>query len=505
MITYVNAVNPGNFVAPSAPITIYGINKPIKYIRVLNNSPYQLSLNFGGQIVNLAEFWQKDVAVADYFQGFLTITPSIAITSSSHGQANQLTVQGLVESDGGGGLDAAIPQQAVTTTASGKPIFSATVQFAPTATAQQCLNIFNPANSGVTATFHAARMITNSNSAVPPVAIVAYKSGADLNLAGSVAANSHSGTPNPPISVMHCTSEDAVHFIGGVPPETLQVPQNAYQDGLLFPDNTTLTPGGQIFLQLTDASGKYVTLTLKWTEDTIVPPIQVTGATAVATQIDNSLLSPLAPVGTNLIKSVVPGPLTPVQLFNDGTGFYAVDQSGTLHRVFTFNSAGNPLQQGQAGDVMEFLGQMLVDQLAAFTGEIDPNKAPQTSNGSVSGTAKFYSAIWGTGLKIFALDLANYNSTGTPTFSFPSAISKMWYFAGNVGASPTFEFFNGGSGVTARIMTGFGATAAAGTDTPSGPSIHGDNIGHVTGPADNIVLGSTAATTINSVIIGIGV
>src|SRR5258708_7909508 len=109
MITY-GVFNPYNFIAPAGPIVIYGVDKSIKYLRFLNNSPEQLAISLDGRIVQISEFWQKDVAVPSFFQGNLTVTPSIAILTVSHAQASQLTVQGLVVSDGGGNLDGPIPQ-----------------------------------------------------------------------------------------------------------------------------------------------------------------------------------------------------------------------------------------------------------------------------------------------------------------------------------------------------------------------------------------------------------
>lgn len=405
--------------SPGTAIVLYQVDKYYAYIRFDNNTPNHLSINFGGTIVDVGEFYSQDVQPPKGFQGTIVVTPSAVITSVSHGQANNLVIKGQYAQEVTSLVSQAIPQQAVTTTATGKPIFSATIGFGATATIGQDLNIFNPANSGIVAEFHAARAYTNDGTG--PTANLFKLVGADQNFATAVPAVFHGSAINPVSSVMHCTAVDsATTFPATSNPETMNMQQNVTQDMLAFPDNIKLYPGENLYLEMSSGStGHVVRLTLKWTEDTIVPPILVTGATAVATQIDNSILSPLAPVGTNLIKSVVPGPLTPVQIFDDGTGFYAVDQSGTLHRVFTFNASGNPLQLGQAGDTLETLGALTIDQfLTAVQGLI--------ANGQVTATA----GIRTQGSTSPAVDLSG--SSGAIALKlFAGTISRVSVFTGS--------------------------------------------------------------------------
>lgn len=49
-------------------------------------------------------------------------------------------------------------------------------------------------------------------------------------------------------------------------------------------------------------------------------------------------------------------------LYTDGHSIWKVDQSGVLHQVMKVQVSGNPLQLGQAGDITEVLGQLIVDQ-----------------------------------------------------------------------------------------------------------------------------------------------
>ena len=62
-----------------------------------------------------------------------------------------------------------------------------------------------------------------------------------------------------------------------------------------------------------------------------------------------------------------------VTIYNDGHALWAVDQANVKHQVFKINIAGNPLQLGQAGDVTEILGKLLVDQHSALNIAVDPN------------------------------------------------------------------------------------------------------------------------------------
>lgn len=307
---------PSSFITPNNPIVIYNVDKYFEYIRFTNNSPSQLNINFGGLNVLLGEFRIKDIPVPDFFQQTLIITPSVNITSVGHGQSNQLTVEGFYLNEIDSPLDVTIPQQAVTTTATGKPIYSATVGFGSTVGLTQQLNIFNPPNSGVVATFHAARVFTND--ATTPTAHLSTQAGADKNLALAVPAVSHTGTAVQPISVMHCTALDQTAGTGGVDPEVMNMQQNVTQDFLSFPDIVLLYPGNNLFSVLqAGATGKVVRLTIKWTEDIIVPPILVIGINALASSIKNDGNPP----GTQLIESTVSGDGTSAVLLTNDAQF----------------------------------------------------------------------------------------------------------------------------------------------------------------------------------------
>ncbi len=158
-------------------------------------------------------------------------------------------------------------RQTVTATATGNPIFSATIGFGVTASIHQTLNIFNPATSGKTLTFHSARVFTSSSN-VGNLGFLTLKSGVDLNLGTPVSAVSHDGNASPRVSVANCTAEDSITGHGGTDIEGLDTLSNVTGDFLTFPDVVTLAPGNNLRLVMVDALnyGHAVRLTMKWSE-----------------------------------------------------------------------------------------------------------------------------------------------------------------------------------------------------------------------------------------------
>lgn len=398
LVLYSGATSPGTL------INLYQVEKDYAYIRFDNNTPNHLSINMASKIVDVGEFYSQDVAVVSGFQGTIIVTPSAVITSFSHGQANNLVITGQYAQEVKFPVSQAIPQQAVTTTATGKPIFTAFFG-GNSAGNNQSLNIFNPANSGVVAEFHSVKGYTNSPG-VPTLNLI-YLSGADLNFSGASSAVSQVGSPTPPISVMHVTTDDSNNAFGGIAFEVGRQPGSTTQgtiDLKNFPDTAKLYPGGNMRISLADTSNGHVfALAMKWTEDTIVSPILVTGGQAVASQIDSELLT----LGTNLIKSIVPGPLTTYSITNDGVGVHSVDQSGVLHQVEKYNSSGNPLQLGQSGDTTEVLGSLVVDTALSSLG----------SNSLGATTLNGLLTVGSSGIKIGPLTLVALNTIGDTTIA----------------------------------------------------------------------------------------
>lgn len=333
---------PSNFLAPANPLSLFGVHKYFEYIKFINNSPQQLSINFGGQTVTLSEFRVKDIAVPRWFQGTLVITPTTVITSFGHSQSNLLIIEGYYKGEVDTPEDTALPQQAATTTQTGKPIFSATIGFGSTTTVEQILNIFNPANSGAIAEFHASRAYTNDGTG-PTVNLIKFV-GADQNYATQVPAVFHGSAINPVISVMHCTAIDSAISVPFTSiPETMNMQQNVTQDALSYPDNVKLYPGENLTVNINSGTiGHVVRLTLKWTEDIIVPPITVLGPNMVA----NAVVNDNNPSGTTIVEATAQGDSpSDVLIQNNGTGIF----KGLLQALGNFvtnliqNVAGNNL------------------------------------------------------------------------------------------------------------------------------------------------------------------
>lgn len=88
-----------------------------------------------------------------------------------------------------------------------------------------------------------------------------------------------------------------------------------------------------------------------------------------------------------------------VQMFAGGQMVWAVDQSGVKHAVIKVNAAGNPIQLGQAGDTVEILGELTIDQLlnaslgASIVGGATTDTLDVTSTSVFQGEATFNSDV----------------------------------------------------------------------------------------------------------------
>lgn len=389
------------FLPPAAPLRI-NINQGWEYMRITNKTPFALVVDFGaGNIIQFPEMYLEDLPLPNTFTGWVIITPRIDLTNTLQSISGIVTVGAWQKGELVHPQAQPLTQQAVNTTASGKPVFSANADFSNTATTGQSLNLFNPANSGTILIIYQVTVYTN-DSGFPGANLFEFM-GADNNFANPVNIISHQVSSNPPVSVAHATSQDSASTPPGTVAEVIRCQQFAPNNMPIFPDDNKLYPGGNFTLNIAGtASGKIVHLTIKWTENQVVPPTLVTGATAVASSIDNEG----NPVGTSIIKSGITGVGNPIQIFNDGSSAWLVDASGVLHKVITTNLAANFLQLGQAGDITEVLGQLLIDQLATAnagiktTGSTSPAIDLSASTGAIAlkllvGTASRVSVFTG--------------------------------------------------------------------------------------------------------------
>lgn len=330
-------VAPSNFLAPAAPLTLLNVDNRYQYLRFTNNSTYQLSINMTGTPLNLSEFSVKDVEVPKWWQGQLTVTPTVNISTASHAQSNLLTIEGFYKGEIDSPISQQIPQQAVTATASGKPLFSATFGIGASVGNRQAINVFNPPNSGVTFTFHSAEAF--SNRADWPTANLMYLIGGDLNLPVAVNAVSHNGTANPPVSFAHCTAMDqnsgnsTTSII-----EVQQLEQNTVTDLLNFPDNYTLSPGGNLRIEIiASVANNLSRVTLKWSEDIALLPQGGVPTGVVMTSIVNTG----NPAPTPVVTASPLAETTATLINNDGTATFG---SATRTPIIKFADAGSSAQ-----------------------------------------------------------------------------------------------------------------------------------------------------------------
>lgn len=223
-----------------------------------------------------------------------------------------------------------------------KPMFSATVGFGSTLTKHQVLNVFNPLNSGVSYTLYSVRAFTSSST--PGVrAFIALFTGADLNLTTPVQAVSHAGSALPPVSTAHCTAWDSDTLLTGTDIEDLNPQTNLTEDFLAFPDSYTLLPGNNLRVVMDDptAIGKVVRLTMKWSEDIVIPPVG-----GIPMGIATSVQQDGQPAGNPLVESTPAGGPQGVFLTNNGNLTLAGNLIvGTLAGAYTnvkgFGATGN--------------------------------------------------------------------------------------------------------------------------------------------------------------------
>lgn len=357
------------YLSPAQPLSISsGVN--FEYIRIINNSPYLLTLSIlgvGNKV--MPEFYLEDIYLPSNYLGSITITPQVNITSVSHNVSTLVTVDVYMKGEISYPQSQPLAQPAVISTASGKPIFTATWEVRSTASVLQNLAIFNPANSGVSFEFHSAKVLTN-DSTLPTCNLIYWNS--NPNLANSVNIVTHTGwnvNTNAGLvtSLATASADDASNnfFQANRVTDIGDIPANLPVELLAFPDIVLLNSGVALIIELSSGTtGHTIRLTLKWTELVQVLPIVVTGPNAVASSLQNDG----NPSGVSFIESSVTAvPGHAFNLFNDGSGVWQTLFLNNLHQVLKTNtSTGNPLQLGQAGDIVEVLGQLTVDQAVTF-------------------------------------------------------------------------------------------------------------------------------------------
>lgn len=262
---------PGYFTAPN-----YGL----KGLIIANTSPYTLLVYTGLNSKYLYPDTVDWFPVYTGFNGSIAWYPQTLVSNPTSYTSSTIsfTAVGILENVDTSVYPMALTLPAVNPTASGDPIFSATVGFGSTANFQQILNVFNPPNSGALCTFHSARVFT-SDTTLGDNALLLMAAGPDNNFTTPVPILNNSGQLTP-TSACHASAIDTGSAIGSISNfniplsevEVVDTTQNQTIDFLTFPDNKILLPGNNLAIAMIDGGGGKVTrLTTKWVEKISLP------------------------------------------------------------------------------------------------------------------------------------------------------------------------------------------------------------------------------------------
>ncbi len=250
----------------------------IKGLVISNESPFNVQISLqgtakGGTLLpETAAFFPVDRG----FNGNVTYTPTSVITNPASYTAATLSfeVVGLNEPFDPSSYPIALTRPAVSSTATGKPLFTTSFGVGSSANISQFMSVYNPPNSGVSFTFHSFQAFTSD--ATLPVSYLVLVHGGDPNLTTPIAAVSHSGDVPSPVSFSHCTALDGNaggFFTSTATLEPKNLPANTWTEFMTFPDNNTLQPGNALVLEIVSGvSGKTVRMTAKWSEDIAIAP-----------------------------------------------------------------------------------------------------------------------------------------------------------------------------------------------------------------------------------------
>src|SRR5712691_7028063 len=164
-------------IQPNTPGQVSTPYTGLKGLIISNESPFTLDVQLNGAGGVQKQLYPETVdffAITSGYTGTVIFKPTTILTNPTSYTAASLLVEvvGLNEPFNPQGYPMALTRPAVTATATGKPIYSSTYGNGVTAGFRQAVNVFNPANSGVVMTFHAA--IYFSNETTFPTANLIY-------------------------------------------------------------------------------------------------------------------------------------------------------------------------------------------------------------------------------------------------------------------------------------------------------------------------------------------
>lgn len=120
------------------------------------------------------------------------------------------------------------------------------------------------------------------------------------------------------------------------------------------------------------------------------------------------------PINTLFVDGGPTGLPQMIQIFNDHF-VWSVVQSGVAHQVLKGQISGNPLQIGQAGDISEVLGQLVIDQLLTAKGDIHGPGGSTTLHIDSAGTGNIQFLI--NGVNIFQVTSTGPNLNASMAYN----------------------------------------------------------------------------------------
>jgi len=360
---------------------------------------------------------------------------------------------------------------------------------------------------------------------------VGFKGTIDLKPVGLTADPSN--YKHPPTLQMFNDSGVGLKCTTRIESHSFSMPAGAWR-------NVTLTPGESNI----DFVAEYVLpnppvsklMSTYYLPNEPLDPIGTLGNSPIGGGVQTSSIQTLSNEGASAGTLVIDmGPAPPgqvVSIFNDHFLWKVVTSLGVAHQVLAGNIASPFLQLGAAADLVEALGNLLVDGtfqsngqttinnsggqtniiggalqvngISTFLEALFPNLSGTTVNGSVSGSTTLYEVFQGN-VKLIIMSQTGYRSTAQ-SIALPTAFTRGGFIlAGGIGASGVggVQFLKASVAQNIAVIT----TLATGGGSPTTvTTINAYSIGE-TGSSgfDTVNLLTTGANTNSGNLIVIGV
>lgn len=220
------------------------------------------------------------------------------------------------------------------------------------------------------------------------------------------------------------------------------------------------------------------------------------------------------------LSAITAGPTgtTARNVYRSAVGWTAVQLVGTINDNTTTTFTDSTVADGSLGAYAptssSFGGSLVLkDSTGAIAGRVFNNGQLYTNgasvviNGSRGGSITFSTPIWGPGLKLLMVTLANFNSISL-NYTFPGGLGRGIFFAGDFNGSSTPSFywlFNGAVSNATILTTGLSNGSTAGSSTAALTSFHGGAFGTITATINGMGTNDTNGLVVNSAIFLMGI